>query len=179
MTGDTFQKTFSLDSSQLALDGSYSVASLVFVLPGGWTQVGSLSPAFPLFQPSPPFVSTTQSLTADAIVSAGAVLDLSISFSDNIFSGPASAGASFSASGGTWSESSFLQLTGIVSSDSASGTYTIARVAQVPEPSSLVLLAGGLGWLVFGLLIRKVGKGLPHSDAKLLHGVPLSEARIL
>ena len=29
-------------------------------------------------------------------------------------------------------------------------------ITPVPEPSSLVLLAGGIGWLVFGLLMRKV-----------------------
>ena len=138
--GDTFQKTFSLDSSQLAHDGSYSVAGLVFGL-GGWAQMGSLSPAFPLFQPAPPIVSTTQSLTVDAIVSAGAVSDLSIDFNDSASGGPASSNESFHASGGTWSESSFFQLVGAGPSDSASGAYTITQLTSVPEPAP--------GWLIF------------------------------
>ena len=37
------------------------------------------------------------------------------------------------------------------------GDWNIPSITPVPEPSSLVPLAGGIGWLVFGLA-RRFGK---------------------
>jgi hypothetical protein len=41
--------------------------------------------------------------------------------------------------------------------DPPNSIYALGTITPVPEPSSLVLLAGGIGWLVFGLT-RRFGK---------------------
>lgn len=139
-TGGTFQETFTLTSSQLAIDGSYDVTSSLspsFVLPG-WTIGG---------------------YTADAKVAGGAVTDLAIGYSataettNPLFS--SFSNTLFTASGGSWSRSDSTVTPGLSSnSDSSSGTYTIQPLpAATPEPMCGVLTLGGAALL--SILRRK------------------------
>ena len=135
-----FARTFTLDSSQLAIDGVYDVT-------------GSLDPS-PIFTPAPG-ATFTISLAADAVVSGEHVIDLVIDFLEtterDVANGQIETSSSFAASSGIWSRAtSTSDPFGLGGSSRANGTYIVQQVQQVPvpEPSTLLLMLGG------GLLAR-------------------------
>jgi hypothetical protein len=141
-----FSETFTLDSSQLALDGIYDVSS-------------SLNPN-PIFTPLPGSTFTI-SLIANAIVADLQVIDLVIHFLETTerdvgFSSPLTTSSSFDASGGNWSTgTSSSDPFGLGGSSSSTGTYTLQQPSAVPEPGSLLLLSGGLAALLGARILRK------------------------
>lgn len=129
--GATFLKSFTIDSAQLATDGSYDVSSTlvpVFVFPPG---------------------TSSSALSVQAIVLGGAVSDLAIHFyaSGSVtvpILGTTYSSQAFDASGGTWSSSSSSSSSLSYGSGSAGGTYA---VTTIPEPASLALAGFGLALL--------------------------------
>lgn len=136
LPNDPFTKTFTLDATQLAVDGAYDISA-------------SLDPN-PIFAPTPGSTFTI-SLLAGAIVANGHVIDLIIHFLETTerqsgFSTHFTTSSSFDAASGNWSSATTSSDPfGLGSSSSASGTYTVRQLpAAVPEPGSLLLLSGGL-----------------------------------
>jgi len=129
--GATFLKSFTIDSAQLAADGSYDVAP-------------TLDPAF-VFPPG----TSSSALSVQAIVLAGAVSDLVIHFyaSGSVtvpILGTTYSSQAFDASGGTWSSSSSSSNSLSYGSGSAGGTYALT---VIPEPASVALAGFGLAVL--------------------------------
>jgi len=130
-SGATFLKSFTIDSAQLAADGSYDVAP-------------TLDPAF-VFPPG----TSSSALSVQAIVLAGAVSDLVIHFyaSGSVtvpILGTTYSSQAFDASGGTWSSSSSSSNSLSYGSGSAGGTYALT---VIPEPASVALAGFGLAVL--------------------------------
>ena len=129
--GDTFAQTFTLDSTQLAVDGSYDVGASLSpgFLPSGWS---------------------VDSNTATAQVAGGTVTDLILNLSASIqATGPVGTtfqSASFSESAGQWSQFGSVFVSGIDVSEttSSTGLYTIQQLAT-PEPAGGVPAAAGFG----------------------------------
>lgn len=132
--GSTFQKSFTIDSGQLAVDGSYDVSA-------------SLAPPF-VFPPG----TSSSALSVQAVVLGGAPTDLLIHFfangsNTNPILGTTFFSQAFDAAAGAWSDSSSGSNSLSNSSGNAAGSYTL-RI--VPEPASFVLASLGL----LGLALR-------------------------
>lgn len=120
---------FSLDSAQLAADGSYDISSF-------------FEPVLFVDQPDASFT-----LTALAIVSGGVVTDATVSFSETYPVPLLSATALIDFAAGN---STFINLSEIsVVSSTLQGVYTIAELppATVPEPATCAMAAVGLALL--------------------------------
>jgi hypothetical protein len=126
--GGTFQKTFALDSAQIAIDGTYDVSA-------------SLAPAF-VFPPG----TSSSALSVLAVVLGGTVSDLGIHFyaSGSVtvpILGTTFSSQAFDALAGAWSSSSSSSNSLSNSSGNAAGSYSIT---VVPEPGTLALACFGL-----------------------------------
>lgn len=126
--GGTFQKTFELDSAQLAVDGSYDVSA-------------ALAPAF-VFPPG----TSSSALSVLAVVLGGTVSDLEVHFyaSGSVtvpILGTTYNSQAFDALAGDWSSSSSSSNSLSNSSGNAAGSY---GVTVVPEPGTLALACFGL-----------------------------------
>ena len=143
---DSFTRTFTLDSSDLMVDGVYDVAASVDPVPP------FTLPNFPVT----PDATFTMSLVANAIVADEHVIDLVMDFEGTIdedcFGFHKLTRSSFTASSGSWESaiaaSAINDITCNPFSTAANGTYTVQQLpvevpVAVPEPGSLLLVLGG------------------------------------
>lgn len=126
--GTTFSKSFTIDSTLLAIDGSYDVSS-------------TLVPPF-VFPPG----TSSSALDVEAVVVGGAVVDLRVHFyaSGSVsvpILGTTYSSQSFDAGDGSWSSANSSSNSLSNSSGSAGGTYALT---MVPEPASAALVGLGI-----------------------------------